>query len=247
MLGARDMLDCIFIGQGTLLKWEEPRVLYRVHCGIAQDFHKGLMVRCDHQVVASQHKHAAFLQSICNRERLTLDGRISWLRWGGEPGPCQDKAPAILTADGCIGEATTAMLLQKDETQAFLRPVCGEASRAVRLKVADAFLHHLDNSLLAVLEGTVKWTVPIPLAWFKELPEGLHCRWVSYAEGYLIYKAKPRSCISDIGGFGEGGDGLQQIRGGPYSIWSQGEPSKVDLLSGELELRWVEDDPFRGT
>ena len=90
-----------------LLEWKEYWVLYGVQCCIAQDFHRGLMVCGDQQIVTAQQKHATLLHDICNSKDLAFSGRVSWFCWGCDPWPCEDETPFTCIADRSISETTS--------------------------------------------------------------------------------------------------------------------------------------------
>ena len=67
---------------------------------------------------------------------------------------------------------------------------------------------------------------------------GLHSFWRGKSKGNLIYWAKPWASISDVGGLGKRGDGIEE----GFGRFGDMEACKVDLCLAESEFCWVEDN-----
>lgn len=114
------------------------------------------MVRHHKEVVASLGEEPGLLETPCDGEGFTFDGRIAGFRARQEAGTSQDDAPAIGAAVGSLGR-TCALLLGEEVANTMDGSVWAKASSPGDVKNLYPFSYGINDGEFRSFESLIQF------------------------------------------------------------------------------------------
>ena len=160
----------------------------------------------------------------------------------GETAADQCHFPTVVAAEWHFTGAGT-MLLEKEESNSFFGPVCGQACLSALVEDLHSLLNVLNDAFFGLFEQLLQLIIPIEWGLgFQEVSEWSHSLRHRCVVADLVYESKPRSDVCDIPRHWELHDGIKIFAAKPHLIGGDRKSREFYDVLRKLELLWIECD-----